>query len=73
MIASSRNGSTMNAKSPIKWVEDDRWVERGEFDRQQEGWKMTAEWGGVRMTAGWRGESLTASSVSAYRETSLKS
>ena len=21
---------------------------RGEFDRQQEGWKMTAGWGGVR-------------------------
>ena len=32
-------------------VEDDRWAERGEFDPQQDGWKMTAGWGGVRLAA----------------------
>ena len=30
-------------------MEDDCWAERGEFDRQQDGWKMTAGWGGVRL------------------------
>ena len=44
-------------------MEDDRWAERGKFDRQQDGWQMTAEWGGVRMTAGRKGENLTAISV----------
>ena len=39
-------------------MEDDRWVRRREFDRKQEGWKMTAGWGGVR---------FAASSVSAYQ------
>ena len=27
-------------------MEDDRGAEKGELDRRQEGWKMTAEWGG---------------------------
>ena len=31
-------------------VEDDCWVERGEFDCQQR-WRMTAEWRGVSLTA----------------------
>ena len=37
-------------------VEDDRWAERGEFDRQQDGCKMTAGWGGVEddHQYGWR-------------------
>ena len=30
--------------------EDDSWVEKVEFDRQQ-GWRMTAGWGGVNLTA----------------------
>ena len=48
---------------PPAGVEDDRWAEGGEYNRQQ-------VW---RMTAGRKGESLTASSVKAYRETSFKS
>ena len=32
-------------------MEDDRWEDRGEFDRQQDGWKMTAGWVGVRFSA----------------------
>ena len=43
-------------------MEDDHWAERGEFDRQQDMWKMTAGWGrgkvghqvGWRITAGQR-------------------
>ena len=41
--------------------EDGHWAERGEFDRQQDGWKMTSGWRRVRMTTGRRGESLIAS------------
>ena len=41
---------------PLAGVEDDRWVERGEFDCQQ-GWRMTAGWRGVSLTdsrgGGW--------------------
>ena len=54
-------------------MEDDRWAERGKFDRQQDGWQMTAEWGGVSMTAGRKGENLTAISVNIGFETSFKS
>ena len=43
---------------PPAGVEDDRWVKRGEFDRKQEGWKMTA---------GWEGVGFAASSVSAHQ------
>ena len=32
-------------------VEDDCWLGRGDFDRQQEGWKMTTGWGGVSWAA----------------------
>ena len=51
-------------------MEDDRWVERGEFDChlpagvEDESWVKRGEFDceqGWRMTAGWRGVSLTAS------------
>ena len=48
-------GRERGISPPAKGVDDDRWAGRGEFHRQQKGWKLTAGQGEGNFTAS-RGE-----------------